>query len=83
MTYVISQRRTFYRRADRISLVPDNCSGHAAVFQTRKAALAYIDQLDQEDYSQSHNEYGRPKYRVRRVADLPGYLTYDLPRGAR
>lgn len=77
MTYVIRQTRNFYGPSKTRTLV-DRGDGYALEFDTRAAAREWIAAADSGIYYESHNEYGRPEYKILRADRLPAYLAEQL-----
>lgn len=75
--YVIRQTRSFYGPSYRRGLVARG-DGQAITFASRAEALAWIEAADAEVYHQSHNESGRPYYKIMRADRLPAYLAAYL-----
>ena len=66
--YAIRQTRHFYGPRTEKSYVLDGFSfDRRAEFKTRAEAQELVEQLDSEVYRTSHNESGRPDYKVVRV----------------
>ena len=61
--FAIRQTRHFYGPRTQKSLLIDD-DGRELRFETRAAAQAYIDQLNDATYYLDHNESGRPEYRI-------------------
>lgn len=61
--FAIRQTRHFFGPRTQKSLLIDD-DGRELRFETRAAAQAYIEELNESDYYLDHNESGRPEYRI-------------------
>jgi hypothetical protein len=77
MTYVIVRTRYFYGPTEARDVLADR-HGKPLTFDSRKAAKSHIEELDSETYYLSHNEAGRPAYRVHALDRLPRYLADSI-----
>lgn len=65
MTYRITETREFYGPSKRKGVLED-IQGNPETFATKEAALARIEELDNQPYYTSHNESGRPVYKIKK-----------------
>ena len=77
MTYVIVRTRYFYGPSETRDVLAD-WRDKPLTFDSRKAAKAYIADLDSETYYLAHNEYQRPLYRTYALDRLPRYLADSI-----
>jgi hypothetical protein len=75
--YVVTRTRHFYNAPPVRSV--EHCDElNVLRFATPAAARAWIEENDVGTWHLSHNEYGRPAYRVRRLDTLPESYTWGL-----
>ena len=72
--FVIVKTAYFYGPEEKKSLVSIDESPYATQFMTRREAQAALDAYDAGRYYLSHNESGRPDFKIVQVSRLPKYL---------
>lgn len=73
-TYVIRRERDYFGPRTVTDLVPSERTGEPLQFANRAEAQEWIDQTYDAPYYLSHNESGRPAYKITRADLLPRYL---------